>query len=128
MNDFKITGLGDGFLIGFTYFAKEDRLEAWEEEDWAELNIYLGIIKLTWRFFQYSVKILKIIFFDICHRISENTIGKHIIGIQRDMDGNEIIRRLKDIKQDVWNIEPKKANQKIDYLIDDIFMYKENSL
>ena len=128
MNDFKITGLGDGFLIGFTYFAKEDRLEAWEEEDWTELNIYLGIIKLTWRFFQYSVKILKIIFFDICHRISENTIGKHIIGIQRDMDGNEIIRRLKDIKQDVWNIEPKKANQKIDYLIDDIFMYKENSL
>lgn len=128
MNDFKITGLGDGFLIGFTYFAKEDRLEAWEEEDWAELNIYLGIIKLTWRFFQYSVKILKIIFFDICHRISENTIGKHIIGKQRDMDGKEIIRRLKDIKQDVWNIEPKKANQKIDYLIDDIFMYKENSL
>lgn len=128
MNDFKITGLGDGFLIGFTYFAKEDRLEAWEEEDWAELNIYLGIIKLTWRFFQYSVKILKIIFFDICHRISENTIGKHIIGIQRDMDGKEIIRRLKDIKQDVWNIETKKANQKIDYLIDDIFMYKENSL
>lgn len=128
MNDFKITGLGDGFLIGFTYFAKEDRLEAWEEEDWAELNIYLGVIKLTWRFFQYSVKILKIIFFDICHRISENTIGKHIIGKQRDMDGKEIIRRLKDIKQDVWNIEPKKANQKIDYLIDDIFMYKENSL
>ena len=128
MNDFKITGLGDGFLIGFTYFAKEDRLEAWEEEDWAELNIYLGIIKLTWRFFQYSVKILKIIFFDICYRISENTIGKHIIGKQRDMDGKEIIRRLKDIKQDVWNIEPKKANQKIDYLIDDIFMYKENSL
>jgi len=44
------------------------------------------------------------------------------------MDGNEIIKRLKDIKQDVWNIEPKKANQKIDYLIDDIFMYKNNSL
>lgn len=51
MNDFKITGLGDGFLIGFTYFAKDDRLEAFEDEDWAELNIYLGIIKLTWRFF-----------------------------------------------------------------------------
>ena len=44
------------------------------------------------------------------------------------MDGNEKKKRLKEIKKDVWNIEPKKANQKIDYLIDDIFMYKNNSL
>ena len=26
MDDFKITGLGDGFLIGFSYFAKDDRI------------------------------------------------------------------------------------------------------
>ena len=44
------------------------------------------------------------------------------------MSGDEIIERLKDIKKDVWAIEPKKANKKIDYLIDDIFMYKNNSL
>ena len=44
------------------------------------------------------------------------------------MDGNEIISRLKDVKQDVSNVELKQAMQKIDYIIDDIFMYKNNSL
>ncbi len=44
------------------------------------------------------------------------------------MSGEEIIKRLKEIKPLIWNIEPKKANQQIDYLIDDIFMYKNNSL
>jgi len=49
--DFSITFLGDGFLIGFTFFAKDDRIEAFEDEDWTELNLYLGIAKLTWRWF-----------------------------------------------------------------------------
>ena len=44
------------------------------------------------------------------------------------MDGNEIISRLKDVRQDVSNVELKQAMQKIDYTIDDIFMYKNNSL
>jgi len=44
------------------------------------------------------------------------------------MSGEEIIKRLKVIKQDVWNVDLKDANIKIDYLIDDIFMYKNNSL
>jgi predicted RNA-binding protein with PIN domain len=44
------------------------------------------------------------------------------------MDGKEIIKRLKEIKPLILNVELKKANQKIDYLIDDIFMYKNNSL
>jgi len=44
------------------------------------------------------------------------------------MSGEEIIERLKVIKKDVWNVELKDANKKIDYLIDDIFMYKNNCL
>ena len=44
------------------------------------------------------------------------------------MSGEEIIERLKVIKKDIWNVELKDANKKIDYLIDDIFMYKNNSL
>ena len=51
MDDFRITGLGDGFLIGITYFPKGDRVEGFDDEDWTELNIFLGIVKLTWRFF-----------------------------------------------------------------------------
>jgi hypothetical protein len=44
------------------------------------------------------------------------------------MDGNEIIKRLKDVRQDVSNVNLPQAIQKIDYIIDDIFMYKNNSL
>lgn len=44
------------------------------------------------------------------------------------MSGEEIIERLKVIKKDIWNVELKDANKKIDYLIDDIFMYKNNCL
>ncbi len=44
------------------------------------------------------------------------------------MDGNEIIERLKDIRKDVLNVNLKSAMKKIDYLEDDIFMYKNNSL
>ncbi|MDC0539893.1 hypothetical protein OAO15_00120 [bacterium] len=44
------------------------------------------------------------------------------------MQGKEIIERLKDIKKDVLNVESKKAMLKIDYLIDDIYMYKSQSL
>lgn len=47
--DFRIELLGDGALLGFTFFGKDDRIEAYEEEDWNELNIYLVIAKLTWR-------------------------------------------------------------------------------
>ena len=46
----------------------------------------------------------------------------------RVMDGNEIIERLKTIRQDVSDVNLKNAMQKIDYLCDDIFMYKNNSL
>ena len=42
-----------------------------------------------------------------------------------NMDGVEIIERLKKIKT---QISDKDAIQRIDYLIDDIFMYKNNSL
>ena len=44
------------------------------------------------------------------------------------MDGKEIIERLKDIRKDVANVKIKQAMHKIDYLIDDIFMYKDNCL
>jgi len=44
------------------------------------------------------------------------------------MSGTEIIERLKNVRTDVSNVELKQAMLKIDYLIDDIFMYKNNSL
>lgn len=44
------------------------------------------------------------------------------------MRGTEIIERLRDIKKDVLNVESKEAMKKIDYLIDDIYMYKQHSL
>ena len=48
--DLTITLLGDGALFGFTYFAKGDRIEGFEDEDWAELNIYLVIVRFSWKF------------------------------------------------------------------------------
>ena len=45
--DFEVVSIGDGFLLGMTYYSKDDVVE----EDWAELNIYLGIMKLKWRWF-----------------------------------------------------------------------------
>ena len=45
--DFEIVSIGDGFLFGMTYYSKDDVME----EDWDELNIYLGIMKLKWRWF-----------------------------------------------------------------------------
>ena len=47
MMDFEIISIGDGVLFGLTYYSKDDVVE----EDWAELNIYLLIVKLTWRWF-----------------------------------------------------------------------------
>jgi len=41
--------LGDGVLFGFTYFGLGDRLPAFADEDWCELNIYLLIIKISLR-------------------------------------------------------------------------------
>ncbi len=44
--DFSIMLLADGFLIGFTHYPKGE-----EEEDWTEFNLYLGLVRLTWRWF-----------------------------------------------------------------------------
>ena len=44
------------------------------------------------------------------------------------MQGIEIIERLRDIKKDVLNVDSKDAMRKIDYLIDDIYLYRQQSL
>lgn len=44
------------------------------------------------------------------------------------MSGVEIIERLKVIRENVSNVNLPEAIQGIDYLVDDIFMYKNNSL
>jgi hypothetical protein len=44
------------------------------------------------------------------------------------MSGEEIIERLKVIRKDVSNVNLPEAMKGIDYLVDDIFMYKNNSL
>ena len=44
------------------------------------------------------------------------------------MSGEEIITRLKEVREDVSNVNLPKAMKKIDYIIDDIFMYKNNCL
>ena len=46
--DFRIELLADGFLVGFTYYGIGD-IVIEEENDWAELNVYLGFAKITWR-------------------------------------------------------------------------------
>ena len=45
--DFQIVSIGDGMLFGATYSGKDDVAE----EDWTELNLYLFIFRLTWRWF-----------------------------------------------------------------------------
>jgi hypothetical protein len=45
--DFEIVSIGDGMLFGATFYGRDDVLE----EDWAEFNLYLGIVKLKWRWF-----------------------------------------------------------------------------
>lgn len=44
------------------------------------------------------------------------------------MDGNEIILRLNKVKQLIDNGSYHNAKLNINYIIDDIFMYKNNSL
>jgi hypothetical protein len=44
------------------------------------------------------------------------------------MSGEEIIERLKDVRKDVSDVNLPQAMKKIDYIIDDIFMYKNNCL
>ena len=44
------------------------------------------------------------------------------------MQGEEIIKQLKQIKQLIKEDAPQIAMMRIDFLIDDIFMYKKNSL
>jgi len=46
-DDFQVVTQGDSFLMGVTYYGKNDVAE----EDWAELNLYLGLVRLTWRKF-----------------------------------------------------------------------------
>jgi len=46
-DDFTVVTQGDSFLIGLTYYSKDDVVE----EDWAELNLYLGFVRLTFRKF-----------------------------------------------------------------------------
>ncbi len=44
------------------------------------------------------------------------------------MSGEEIIEQLKAIEGLIDSDRPKEAKLKINYLIDDIFMYKKNVL
>ena len=44
------------------------------------------------------------------------------------MQGEEIIKQLKQIKQLIKEDAPQIAMMRIDFLIDDIFMYKKNCL
>ena len=44
------------------------------------------------------------------------------------MKGTEIIDMLKEIREETSNLNLPNAIQKIDYLIDDIYMYKQHSL
>ena len=44
------------------------------------------------------------------------------------MKGTEIIERLKEIREETSNANLPNAIQQIDYLIDDIYMYKQHSL
>ena len=44
------------------------------------------------------------------------------------MGGDEIIDRIKEVKQLIRNNDLVKAQLKLNYIIDDIFMYKNNSL
>ena len=46
-DDFQIVTQGDSFLMGLSYYSKDDVAE----EDWAELNLYLGIVNIRWRWF-----------------------------------------------------------------------------
>tara|TARA_Y100001938_G_C7809469_1_gene291170 strand:- start:242 stop:382 length:141 start_codon:yes stop_codon:yes gene_type:complete len=45
--DFKIIALADGPLVGFQYIPAS----AEEENDWTELNVYLLLFCLSWRWF-----------------------------------------------------------------------------
>ena len=45
--DFQIVTTGDSFLIGASYYSKNDVAE----DDWTEFNLYLGVFRLTWRYF-----------------------------------------------------------------------------
>lgn len=47
--DISVTLLGDGALLGFTYFGKDDRIEEYNDEDWNEFNIYLLLIQVKFR-------------------------------------------------------------------------------
>ena len=44
------------------------------------------------------------------------------------MGGDEIIDRIKEVKKLIGSNDLVKAQLKLNYIIDDIFMYKNNSL
>lgn len=46
----------------------------------------------------------------------------------KNMQGEEIIKQLKQIKQLIKEDAPQIAMMRIEFLIDDIFMYKKNCL
>lgn len=47
--DVAVTLLGDGALLGFTYFGKNDRIEEFADEDWNEFNLYLLFVQVKFR-------------------------------------------------------------------------------
>lgn len=44
-----ITFFTEGFLFGITYLPVGDRSPEYEDEDWHELNLFLVVIKITFR-------------------------------------------------------------------------------
>ena len=43
---YRVIGIGDGALLGVTFYGKDDRLD---EEDWNELNLYFFVIAISIR-------------------------------------------------------------------------------
>ena len=48
--DIQVVAMGDGALLGFTYFSKGD-IVIEEDNDWSEFNLYLIFIRITFRWF-----------------------------------------------------------------------------
>lgn len=44
-----ITLIADGALLGVTYYPKGDRSPVFEDEDWSEVNIYILVVRITFR-------------------------------------------------------------------------------
>ena len=46
-----ITFMREGCLLGFTYYGLEDRAPEFADDNWYELNIYLLICRISFRWF-----------------------------------------------------------------------------